>query len=96
MQSIFWLRFQATFLQTLLLNGGKPGTNQSVIPADAIQMAATGFGIEYPVAYVKFLGDIFWLRCRLVYIPNFRLLSMEGGKNAAVIEAMVWFSALPI
>jgi hypothetical protein len=37
---------QAIWLQTLLLDGVKPGTNASVIPASAIEKVATGISVS--------------------------------------------------
>lgn len=44
---------QATWLQTLLLNGVKPGTNTSVIPVSAIERVATGVSVVVGQAYVS-------------------------------------------
>ncbi|RDB29884.1 Gigasin-6 [Hypsizygus marmoreus] len=40
----------ATFLQALLLEGVKPGTNVSVIPADVIQRVSSGISVVSPIA----------------------------------------------
>lgn len=49
---------QAIWLQTLLLEGVKPGTNTSVIPADVVQKAATGVSVSSGTAYVSYFHHL--------------------------------------
>jgi hypothetical protein len=55
---------QAIWLQTLLLNGVKPGTNTSVIPVSAIERVATGISVESGQAYVLIKA------CALLYLNS--------------------------
>ncbi|RDB27566.1 hypothetical protein Hypma_003858 [Hypsizygus marmoreus] len=48
----------ATWLQTLLQNGVKPGTNETVIPADVLEKAASGISVWSPKAAFPELSPV--------------------------------------
>lgn len=48
----------AAWLQTFLLNGANPKTNQSVIPPDVVQRLATGFSVEPPPRFPDEISPI--------------------------------------
>jgi hypothetical protein len=83
----------------LLLDGVKPGTNESIIPTDVVQKAATGITVVSGISWVLvstsssyFLGltgrDI------VAFLSSLRRCTVEGRTEAPIEDMVLLYSRL--
>ena len=85
-------------MQTLLLDGAKPGTNNSLIPGDILQMVSTGITVALGIGYaddisshLSYVFDIIFISAQCL---KFLQWCTVVDSIASPIEVTVSFDSL--